>query len=704
MARLKHASIAPVSRLLGRAATEKWSELSYRTHIAADGHLPSIINHELEIAALADPDSPVAPAYLLWAARNLAREYRSIEALHAFDRTLAIADGVEELVPGLNFTLAALRHKARAAADSRDHDTAIKVFRAIAELDNPAQYLYDAGLVAEGAGMDEEASCLYMLASNNPPISAANLPAQLAHRAMLRLQNRDYGPFTRYETLAQVLKKAVESGNRATLERLASPTHFSAGPLGGNLDFVGNEILERLLHELRAGGVHVSATCLGTGAKRYLPTYGWHGHWFRGTVLFFLERSPSSVWQWSGVIVTAPTDSWIERWEAAEPVHNDPLTFTILAPWPENLSFRAGGLRWWAKAVWKFHKYKEYMKSPCGFGPGGFHYNQDRHQGKSAYAVDFARFEKGKPIHLSRKQLESIEDLVLHFEPRIFREGFEVAHNLTRSTPTLAVADGIVRSVRDGYETGSPAGSNRVKIRHMVGDNNYASSYVHLDGPNLIRVTEGMYVRTGDELGPMDDTGRSAWDHLHFAIFRVDADGKERKGVRPSPMDGQSLGNSRSGKCIKSSNRIHRHFSQANLAGRGHNVVFSVAQSGQPGYCVILTGVALIDAVGRWGYGWRKQHITLRLDLPPIRIDQGLAFHVSKATALVVPTSIGNDGVANHAGWAVDQCGASMVQVGQDYKVDVTADIAVNDSDGWISRIAYQVVLLGSAVRGVPVN
>jgi hypothetical protein len=201
----------------------------------------------------------------------------------------------------------------------------------------------------------------------------------------------------------------------------------------------------------------------------------------------------------------------------------------------------------------------------------------------------------------------------------------------------------------------------------------------------------------------MDDTGRSVWDHLHFAIYRVDADGKERKGVRPSPMDGQSLGNNRSAKCIKSSNRMRRYFSRANLAGPGHKVVFEVQQSGRAAYCVILTGVALIDAVGRWGYGWRKQQITLRLDLPPIPIDHGSAFNVSKATAVVVPASIANDGVAKHAGWAVDQCGVSLVQVGQGYKVDVTADVAVSDSDGWISRVAYQIVLLGSAVRGIPI-
>ena len=77
------------------------------------------------------------------------------------------------------------------------------------------------------------------------------------------------------------------------------------------------------------------------------------------------------------------------------------------------------------------------------------------------------------------------------------------------------------------------------------------SRYLHMAGPNLIPVSVGMFVRQGARLGPMDDTGSSAYDHLHFSIHD---DAMGGASVRPNPMDGQPLTNTDDGRCILSSN------------------------------------------------------------------------------------------------------------------------------------------------------
>ena len=52
---------------------------------------PSEVNGLLDAAALAEPQSPVAPAYRIWAADNLAREGRHALALRAFDVAIEAA-------------------------------------------------------------------------------------------------------------------------------------------------------------------------------------------------------------------------------------------------------------------------------------------------------------------------------------------------------------------------------------------------------------------------------------------------------------------------------------------------------------------------------------------------------------------------------------------------------------------------------------
>src|SRR5215203_3279619 len=93
----------------------EWLLLSARTHAATIGVRPSRVNEELSAAVYSEPESPVAPAYLLWIAENLTREARYPEAVEAFDPVIERAQSVESFIPGVDFALAALHHKAEAA-------------------------------------------------------------------------------------------------------------------------------------------------------------------------------------------------------------------------------------------------------------------------------------------------------------------------------------------------------------------------------------------------------------------------------------------------------------------------------------------------------------------------------------------------------------------------------------------------------------
>jgi hypothetical protein len=78
----------------------------------------------------------------------------------------------------------------------------------------------------------------------------------------------------------------------------------------------------------------------------------------------------------------------------------------------------------------------------------------------------------------------------------------------------------------------------------------FRSMNLHLDGPGLVPVSLGMFVRQGSRLGPMDDTGFSQAQHLHYEII----DNTKNRAVRPTPMDGQTLNDSDDGRCMHSTN------------------------------------------------------------------------------------------------------------------------------------------------------
>ncbi len=80
-----------------------------------------------------------------------------------------------------------------------------------------------------------------------------------------------------------------------------------------------------------------------------------------------------------------------------------------------------------------------------------------------------------------------------------------------KKTPVVAIADGYISAVRNGG-----LGGKTVNLRPT--GTNYSSYYAHLDEQ---LVTEGQYVKKGDVLGTVGNTGnaRTTPPHLHFGIY-----------------------------------------------------------------------------------------------------------------------------------------------------------------------------------------
>ena len=174
----------------------------------------------------------------------------------------------------------------------------------------------------------------------------------------------------------------------------------------------------------------------------------------------------------------------------------------------------------------------------CGFGPGVLYHdmNPTHMNEQDRFAVDFVRYQQFVPYH-----------------------------NIAGQTPALAAAAGMVSMSNYSVINGTnPDADNRVEIMHHVFaptgrglsvllSGRWKSKYLHLreEAPTQIPVSALMYVRQGARLGIMDDTGNSAFDHLHFSMH--DATDGDR-AAKATPLDGQRLDTDDDAKCLLSSN------------------------------------------------------------------------------------------------------------------------------------------------------
>ncbi len=317
--------------------------------------------------------------------------------------------------------------------------------------------------------------------------------------------------------------------------------------------------------------------------------------------------------------------------------------------------------------------------------------------------------------------------------------------NESGGTPVLAVHEGIVSFVRAGKASGDSSTDNRVEIEHADPANatdlsRFTSKYLHLEGPFRVPVSQGMPVRVGTRLGFMDDTGNSILDHLHFSIHdrQLPYPGApEGKSVRPSPMSGQTLGDSDSNKCIESNNIDYTGdnivLQPSSFAGQNWLITPAAlaVNEAQPSsitdqkWLLVMSGVANIDLKGN-GSQWLREtfrlmpdinapmnHAISRYNIPtPANAGFTLRFQVEQWVPHAAPSSMFNKNHSVNSGFAVDLWRPHPFGTDTDVVTNasfgnvfsgIQVDVAVSDIDAFLYRLSYHIVLLGRIRFGQPI-
>lgn len=679
-------------------------------------------NVTLEAATDREPQSPATPAYRLWMADNLVRDDRLADALAAYDATVKSAQSANRLIETIDPVTSALYHKAQAAALLGDTTAAIATYMDLHNHDSGnGDPLFQAGLLDEKRGQFDRAAEHYRGVARAEPSNRTDEPAELARRALLRLQQPESHFAPSMDTVAERIASALEHRDASALQRSVSQTHFAIGPVGGHTVFEQMEMLDHLYRDLKASQVTVRHTLLGTGGKRYLFTRGWSGKWFVGDVVFLISQAPRG-WEWTGLAIAHANELWLERWRPAIRGKNQPLPFELLAPWPAGQSFKAGGLTQYiveqaAVLAGGFIGGPllalYFARSACGFGPRGFYYNQgSTHDEEDAFAIDFTRYRQYVP-----------------YDPE------------SGGTPVLAPRSGIVQSVQAGTPSGDSSASNTVEIVHADPANpgdmtRFRSRYLHLAGPFRIPVSTMMPVFTGNRLGIMDDTGNSVLDHLHFSIHdrQIPHPNVPYGGsVRPTPLNGVRLEDGDSGTCVESSN-IESEGAKPMIEPTqfaGQNWLITPAATAvnqappanlheQP-WLLVLTGVVIVDLKGNSAATWRHETVSIRPDLsgplqfainkfgiptPPGTNGANYLtwFKVEQWAPFAALSSLFNKNESINSGFAVDVWRPNPFASAQDSFSNVPhtnlfsgiqVDVAVRDSDAWLYRLSYEITLSG---------
>jgi murein DD-endopeptidase MepM/ murein hydrolase activator NlpD len=712
---------------LDEKSTHEWRQLSGQVLRSRREAGCARTNVTLEAAAEREPQSPATPAYRLWMAGNLVRDDRLADALAAYDATVKSAQSASRLIEPIDPIIEALYPKAQAAALLGDATTAIAAYRDLHDYDSRnVDPLFQAGLLEEKQGQSDRAAEHYRRAAGAAPSSRTDDPAELARRALLRLQQ----PASRFapseSAVAERIATALEHRDVGALQQAISQTHLAIGPVGGHTVFEQMEMLEHLYRDLRTSQVTVRRRLLGTGGKRYLFTRGWQGKWFVGDVVFLISQAPRG-WEWTGLAIAQANDLWLERWRPPVRQKNQPLPFPLLAPWPAGQCFKAGGLTQYiveqaavlaggiiAGGLLALY----FARSSCGFGPRGFYYNQgSTHDDEDAFAIDFTRYRQYVP-----------------YDPE------------SGGTPVLAAHSGIVSSVSPGTPSGDSSASNTVEIIRGDPSNpldpaRFTSRYLHLEGPFKIPVCPMMPVVTGTRLGLMDDTGNSVLDHLHFSIHdrQIPFPNVDRGGsVRPTPLSGVRLEDGDSGTCVCSNNiefTGEKPMIEATQFA-GQNWLITPAATAvtnappanlhQQLWLLVLTGVVIIDLKGDSAAAWRHETVSIRPDLNgPLQFainkhgiptppgTNGLNFltffKVEQWAPFAALSSIFNQNQSINSGFAVDVWRPNPFGSAPDSFSPVPhtnlfsgiqVDVAVRDTDAWLFRLSYEITLLGKIAFG----
>lgn len=528
---------------LDRKTERLWMQMSSKT---INGNLrnESLVNEELLNASSLDLQSPVAPLFKFWLADNLARAGNYAQAIKAYDVTVETSMNAAKFLKGVDVVEGALYHKAYAAKLSADFKLSIDTFKELAAFsNNQTEALFQAGIVAELTGDNRLAFDLYRSIATSEASSKTNDPAQLARRSLMRLDNAASFFAPNAKVLADLLTTALSNKDIAQLDNMLSRSHFSVGPMGAHTTFEDETIIEQFFSDLAESSVSARLPLFGSGGKMYLLTTGWQGRYFKKDVVFLLNQFPGG-WQWTGFGILYPNEQLLDKLRPSNFEASSTLVhFTLMAPWPSGMSFRAGGLDKWildeifysaGGLICGVRQIISSATSPCGYGPGGLYYNQwPTHLDEDRYAIDFGRYERGVP-----------------YLPA------------AGGTEVLATFKGVVRRVRAGISSGDSSSENYVDINHRDPNNptdtdRFRSRYLHLAGPFKIPVSEGMFVITGQPLGLIDDTGNSLLNHLHFSLHDREIphpDVDYGRSIKPTPLNRVTLDSGDSGTCVESTN------------------------------------------------------------------------------------------------------------------------------------------------------
>ena len=702
-----------------------WKKISDEVLASRISGFGAKFNEVLSENSKIDKESPLVPAFQLWSADSLAIEGEYKMAVAYYDECVKYSQSNRPFLRNQDFISGSLMHKAFAQKILGNLNDSIATLKELFDYNpNNKDAMLQAGILAEKTNNFNEALGFYSKIANKKVTSKTDDPAEMARRAIERLNQENIYYSDSATNLADKLFRLVKQKDTAELNKLISKTHFSIGPVGGHTAYSDLSLIDTFLEELTLGSIKIKKSILGCGGKRYLPTTDWQGKWFEGGVTLIITEAPQG-WQWTGIALHNPNEYWVEKWKPTKKQTNDPLPFELRAPWPKGQCFTAGGL-------WEYVAQQAVVAgaglfgfliaegfaatSCCGWGPRGFYYNSGpTHDEEDAFAIDFTRYRRYVPYD-----------------------------NESGGTPVLAVRDGVVSHVTSSVNSGDSSMANRVEIEHADPGNTsdqdrFTSKYLHMEGPFRIPVSTGMSVRVGTRLGLMDDTGNSVLDHLHFSIHDRQltyAGAPEGRSVRPTPMSGYTLGDSDSNKCVRSNNIEYKGTNQliypSSFAGQNWLIV-PVAQAANERppasvadqkWMLVLSGVANLNLKGN-GSEWLRETVRLLPDiLAPI--DYAInkfniptpsgsftkRFQVEQWVPHATMSSIYNKNHSVNSGFAVDLWRPHPFFTDTDVVTNapldklfngIQVDVAVSDIDAIFYRISYHITLIGKIRFGKPI-
>jgi hypothetical protein len=131
----------------------------------------------------------------------------------------------------------------------------------------------------------------------------------------------------------------------------------------------------------------------------------------------------------------------------------------------------------------------------------------------------------------------------------------------------------------------------------------------------------------------------------------------------------------------------------ANFLSSQHWVHFTDYQQRE---VYVLSGTCILNPVEagpKDGSRWHRGKTDFAVPVPDLPVGQGLV--VQQWAPTVVLGSIQNDGVANDAGWAVDDFDLEVSRDEPATFVWPVFNYAVGDTDGYLLRVAYTVTVVG---------